>query len=126
MEDISTITRSGSRSGGHWARHSAAIKREGRRAWPGSLVFFGQLEKEMGGMLEGTLYRECWRGWNSHWHDDWRRGGDILVWCLDGGGAEGEVVRRGKLERDTGSGWEERREGGSGLGRCIGCVDDGL
>ncbi|KAJ6003477.1 hypothetical protein N7451_006024 [Penicillium sp. IBT 35674x] len=41
-------------------------------------------------LLEPTLhqliqssYRECWRTWNTAWHDDWRRRGDIVVWCLD-------------------------------------------
>ena len=33
--------------------------------------------------LQGSGYGECWRGFNSHWHDDWRRKGDVVVWCLD-------------------------------------------
>lgn len=111
MEDVSTITPSGgSRSGSHWARHSPVVKREGRRAWPMSLVFFEQLEPVLKDVLKGTKYRECGREWNSHFHDDWRRVGDVVVWCLDGDG-DG----KGKSEE------VERREGGSGLGRCIGC-----
>jgi len=27
------------------------------------------------------MYEECWRGFNSVWHDDPRRRGDVLVWC---------------------------------------------
>ncbi|KAH7125283.1 Alg9-like mannosyltransferase family-domain-containing protein [Dendryphion nanum] len=119
MEDVSTITRSGSRSGGHWARHSSAVKRAGRRAWPSQLVFFGQLENDLGGFLGATVYRECWRGWNSHWHDDWRRVGDVVVWCLDGGLEKGSREKPREERR-------EEREGGSGLGRCIGCEDEGL
>ncbi|KAK0801805.1 glycosylphosphatidylinositol anchor biosynthesis [Friedmanniomyces endolithicus] len=53
-----------------------------RRTWPQYLVFFEQLEPIMSGMLEGTVYDECWRGFNTHWHDDLRRRGDIVVWCM--------------------------------------------
>lgn len=27
-------------------------------------------------------WKECWRTFNSHWHDDWRRKGDIVVYCV--------------------------------------------
>ncbi|KAF1981112.1 glycosyltransferase family 22 protein [Aulographum hederae CBS 113979] len=58
---------------------------EGKRVWPDYLVFFEALEGEMVGILgilgEERGYRECWRGFNSHWHDDWRRKGDVVVWC---------------------------------------------
>lgn len=56
-----------------------------RREWPMNLVFFAQLEDTLKSVLGETRYRECWRGGNSHWHDDWRRVGDVVVWCLDGG-----------------------------------------
>ena len=66
-----------------------------REAWPECLVFFEQLEPEMpklvaqiqahaGGLEEEDgkrEYRECWRGFNTHWHDDRRRRGDVIVWC---------------------------------------------
>ncbi|KAF2840612.1 glycosyltransferase family 22 protein [Patellaria atrata CBS 101060] len=58
------------------------------RAWPEYLVFFAQLEEEMKQLLDGVGafgnngYVECWRGFNTHWHDDWRRKGDVVVWCL--------------------------------------------
>ncbi|KAJ5083261.1 hypothetical protein N7456_012688 [Penicillium angulare] len=51
--------------------------------WPDYLVFFAQLEPTMQSLLRGSSYGECWRTWNTHWHDDWRRHGDIVVWCLD-------------------------------------------
>jgi len=59
----------------------------GERAWPQNLVFFAALEPLMKRELEeGRVakdYKECWRGFNSHWHDDWRRTGDVVVWCAD-------------------------------------------
>jgi phosphatidylinositol glycan class B len=57
--------------------------RRGGREWPLRVVMFEQLLPELGGILAREGYRECWRGFNSHWHDDWRRRGDVLVWCLD-------------------------------------------
>lgn len=58
------------------------------RAWPAYLMFFGQLEEEAGRSVPRGLYRECWRGFNSIWHDDWRRGGDVVVWCQSRGAEE--------------------------------------
>ena len=57
-------------------------ERGGRRPWPEYLIFFQQIEPELTRSLRGSGYLECWRGFNSHWHDDWRRQGDIVVWCL--------------------------------------------
>ena len=56
--------------------------REGLKRWPEYVVFFEQMEPTMKEVLAGSGYRECWRGWNSWGHDDWRRRGDMLVWCL--------------------------------------------
>lgn len=84
MEDVQTITSSGSRSGQHWLRQDPKFKRKYRREWPQNLVFFAQLEDTLRDYLEGSRYRECWRGFNSHFHDDYRRVGDVVVWCLDG------------------------------------------
>lgn len=53
-----------------------------RRAWPEYLVFFEHLEPTMNAILDGTRYEECWRGFNTHWHDDGRRRGDVVVRCL--------------------------------------------
>ncbi|KAF1940858.1 hypothetical protein EJ02DRAFT_219560 [Clathrospora elynae] len=83
MEDVQTIKMSGSRSGQHWMRQDPKFKRKYRREWPQNLVFFEQLEDTLKEYLDGTRYRECWRGFNSHFHDDWRRVGDVIVWCLD-------------------------------------------
>ncbi len=59
-------------------------ERKGRRPWPEYLVFFEQLEPLMVrvGVGRGGGYGECRRVWNSRWHEDWRRTGDIVVWCL--------------------------------------------
>ncbi|ETN38706.1 uncharacterized protein HMPREF1541_06743 [Cyphellophora europaea CBS 101466] len=58
-------------------------ERRGRRPWPEYLVFFQQLEPQMKTVVgRRSGYRECERVWNSHWHDDWRRTGDVVVWCL--------------------------------------------
>jgi phosphatidylinositol glycan class B len=84
MEDVDTITESGSRSGQYWNKQDPKFKRKYRREWPQNLVFFGQLGATLREYLGGTRYRECWRGFNSHWHDDVRRVGDVVVWCLDG------------------------------------------
>jgi phosphatidylinositol glycan class B len=84
MESLDTIKSGGSRSGRHWMMQDPKFKAKYRRPWPQNLVFFGQLEGTLGEVLEDTRYRECWRGFNSHFHDDWRRKGDVIVWCLDG------------------------------------------
>lgn len=64
--------------------------------WPDCIVFFEQLERTMADIVklrqngvgntltddgDEAVYRECWRGFNSHWHDDWRREGDVIAWC---------------------------------------------
>lgn len=51
--------------------------------WPDYLIFFAQLEPTMKTTLRTSSYGECWRTYNSAWHDDWRRRGDVVVWCLD-------------------------------------------
>lgn len=87
MQDPASIQRDGGAggpSGRHWARHDAKLKDPSRREWPEHLVFFEALEEMLEGFLQGSRYRECWRGWNSHWHDDGRRVGDVVVWCLEG------------------------------------------
>jgi phosphatidylinositol glycan class B len=84
MEDARTISASGSRSGQHWVAQDPTFKEGGKRSWPQNLVFFGQLEGTIKEFLVGSRYRECWRGFNTHFHDDGRRKGDVIVWCLDG------------------------------------------
>lgn len=43
-----------------------------RKVWPDEQEAKAQGE---------TGYRVCWRGFNSHVHDDWRRRGDVVVFC---------------------------------------------
>lgn len=79
------------------------LDNHGRREWPDYLVFFAQAEKTMEVALRGSGYAECWRGFNSHWHDDWRRKGDVVAWCLfPERSARGED-KRGGMERRRGS-----------------------
>ena len=55
------------------------------KIWPDYLVFFDQLEQDVRDTIKrehGGGYEECWRGFNTHWHDDWRRRGDVIVWCV--------------------------------------------
>ncbi|KGY15324.1 hypothetical protein PABG_11624 [Paracoccidioides brasiliensis Pb03] len=51
--------------------------------WPDYLIFFSQLEPTLLAAMHSSSYSECYRTWNTAWHDDWRRKGDIVVWCLD-------------------------------------------
>ena len=53
-----------------------------RRAWPHYLVAFEQLQPTLAPILEGTRYKVCKRFFNTHWHDDRRRAGDVIVWCM--------------------------------------------
>lgn len=53
-----------------------------KRAWPDYIIFFEHLEPVMQRVLANSAYRECQRFFNSHGHDDWRRTGDVVVWCL--------------------------------------------
>ena len=53
--------------------------------WPEYLVFFDQLMPSMNVTMQSghaRAYVECWRRFNSQWHDDWRRQGDVVVWCV--------------------------------------------
>lgn len=49
--------------------------------WPTHLVFFESLEKEMKEYLKDSKYEECDRFFNSWFHWDDRRQGDIIVYC---------------------------------------------
>jgi phosphatidylinositol glycan class B len=54
-----------------------------KRKWPQNVVFFEQLEPVIKEVLGRSAYRECWKGFNTHFHDDSRRVGDVVVWCRD-------------------------------------------
>lgn len=58
----------------------------GAKFWPEYLVFFAQLEPTMRQIGKDSAYKECWRTFNSWAHDDWRRKGDVVVWCLQDSG----------------------------------------
>ncbi|KAI8374976.1 Alg9-like mannosyltransferase family-domain-containing protein [Choanephora cucurbitarum] len=52
------------------------------RQWPVShLVLFDNLLPQLGKHLESEGYKECQRFFNSHFHDDSRRRGDVVVLC---------------------------------------------
>ncbi|MCJ1251171.1 glycosylphosphatidylinositol anchor biosynthesis [Trapelia coarctata] len=73
--------------------------KEGTKVWPDYLVFFEQLEGTLKGYVGGRGgYVEGWRGWNSWGHDDWRRKGDVVVWCLRGEGESGKKKRIREME----------------------------
>ncbi|KEF52592.1 uncharacterized protein A1O9_11435 [Exophiala aquamarina CBS 119918] len=71
------------RGGDDAQQHPWWTTRHGRRPWPDYLAFFAQLEPTLQSALRGSGYMECRRLFNSHWHDDRRRTGDVVVWCLD-------------------------------------------
>lgn len=49
--------------------------------WPTHLVFFEDLEPVMKEHLADSPYQECARFWNSYFHWDSRRSGDVIVYC---------------------------------------------
>jgi phosphatidylinositol glycan class B len=69
-----------------WNRQSnAGIDiHQDKAQWPEYLVFFEQLKPTMMEFLANTPYRQDWQGFNTHWHDDGRRRGDVVVWRLEG------------------------------------------
>ncbi|OMP83403.1 GPI mannosyltransferase 3 [Diplodia seriata] len=86
MESVGTI-----RGKGHVSKDKDEHKTHSsdpKRPWPKYLVFFQPLEGTLADFLRGTKYKECWRGFNSHFHDDSRRKGDVVAWCLDDDGAD--------------------------------------
>lgn len=65
------------------------------RPWPRYIVGFegieGWLREYYEGTMKGFKVREKWRTANSHWHDDSRRRGDVVVWeFVDGSVVEEE------------------------------------
>jgi GPI mannosyltransferase 3 len=56
------------------------------RQWPRYLVGFEGIESILadycGAEMPDRRLRERWRGFNSHWHDDSRRKGTVVVWDL--------------------------------------------
>jgi phosphatidylinositol glycan class B len=58
------------------------------RPWPQYLVFFEQLLPELVDYLSLGVYRVCDVFFNTKWHDDWRREGNVVVFCLLDSGHE--------------------------------------
>lgn len=84
MENLTMISTTGY-TGSKWEdqeRNVAGRVIRKRRSWPQYLVFFEHLEPQMKVYLKKAPYRQCWRGFNTDWHDDWRRQGDVVVWCM--------------------------------------------
>jgi phosphatidylinositol glycan class B len=54
------------------------------RAWPRYVVGFEGIEEGLKKWYEkevpGYTVKRKWETFNSHWHDDWRRTGDVVVW----------------------------------------------
>ncbi|PPJ55718.1 hypothetical protein CBER1_08289 [Cercospora berteroae] len=61
---------------------TADVTNDAKRPWPHYLVAFEQLQPTMLQVLEGSRYKECKRFFNTHWLDDGRRRGDVIVWCM--------------------------------------------
>lgn len=55
--------------------------REYKYEWPTHLVFFEALEPVMKEYLNDSPYEECTRFFNSYFHWDDRRNGDVIVYC---------------------------------------------
>jgi len=49
--------------------------------WPNYLIMFEALLTDLNHFLKELDYRECERFFNSHFIDDWRRRGDVIVFC---------------------------------------------
>ncbi|KAF8425651.1 Alg9-like mannosyltransferase family-domain-containing protein [Tirmania nivea] len=73
------------------------MREETRYQWPERLVMFEVLEKVLREYWGGddSRYRSCARFFNSHFHDDKRRKGDVVVYCLEKDGAKGGEALNG-------------------------------
>ena len=73
--------------------------------WPDYLVFFAHLEPLLKSELANSAYAECYRTWNTAWHDDWRRKGDIVVWCLDASSQRDWFARKSREQKGQEAGF---------------------
>lgn len=92
---------SGARSLPTTAPRTSSSSAEYLHEWPDYLIFFAALEPTLHTLLRSSSYGECWRTWNTAWHDDWRRKGDIVVWCLDSGEQDAWRTEKRRLARAT-------------------------
>ncbi|KAG5517874.1 hypothetical protein PMAC_000328 [Pneumocystis sp. 'macacae'] len=51
--------------------------------WPSHFVFFENLISIIDSYISVVGYRECARFFNSHFNNDWRRRGDVIVYCKE-------------------------------------------
>ena len=81
-----------------------------KRKWPDYLAFFAQLSPQLDVILRGSGYKECRGGriFNSHFHDDWRRKGDIIVLCAnkERWEDEGVLIERAR-QREASHAWRQ-------------------
>ncbi|KAI9330015.1 Alg9-like mannosyltransferase family-domain-containing protein [Zopfochytrium polystomum] len=49
--------------------------------WPSHVVLFEALLNDVAPLFEGSGYAQCLSLFNSHFHDDWRRKGNVVVFC---------------------------------------------
>ena len=87
MENVSllensSIAQQASKNMGHVERTSNGQITGINRPWPQYLVFFEQLLPQMVAYLPPGRYQVCEMLFNTHWHDDWRRQGNVFVFCL--------------------------------------------
>lgn len=78
-----SIPRKPSYSSSSPSTSSSRQQKKDIRPWPDYLIFFAQLEQTLSAHVRSAPYAECHRTFNTAWHDDWRRQGDVVVWCLD-------------------------------------------
>lgn len=65
----------------HFPELPEEISESSTYQWPSHLVFFQALEFTMVHFLADSEYKECARFFNSYFHDDSRRVGDVIVYC---------------------------------------------
>ena len=71
-----------------WMKKNVGYNDTKRYERPDYFVSFAQLEDQLSAVFAGAekrggfnlSYEQDWRMFNTHWHDDWRRQGDIIVW----------------------------------------------
>ncbi|KAM5465552.1 glycosylphosphatidylinositol anchor biosynthesis [Microsporum audouinii] len=70
-------------STGMLSKHFTSTSTTPKHEWPDYLIFFSPLEPTLKQSLRSSSYAECYRTFNTAWHDDSRRKGDVIAWCRD-------------------------------------------
>ncbi|KAF1814512.1 hypothetical protein P152DRAFT_393056 [Eremomyces bilateralis CBS 781.70] len=85
-DDEGTIRRDRSNAGRDGSRSNESTipgqrgPGQDKRPWPEYLVFFEQLEDSLLPFKSDLGYETRQKFFNTHWHDDWRRKGDVVIW----------------------------------------------